>query len=318
MALGMGAYTAAMFHVTTHAFFKALLFLSAGSVIHGMGGEQDIRKMGGLRRHMPITFWVFSVGTLAISGFPFLSGFFSKDEIFAFTYAHGGAAWWILASLGALLTAVYMCRLWYVTFFGTFRGTTDQEHHLHESPLVMTIPLMALAFLSVVGGLLNTPHLFHFGEAQWLSHWMAGNGILGVPVIPVQVMHLDHQTEWMLMAITTTVALLVLVLLYRVYRSPRNLPVEDAAQGRLSRMIAGKFYIDELYEFLFVRTTERLSRILHYYADIWAIDGLVQLVGSGVEKMGGQFRRLQNGNTAFYLVGMVLGVVGLMLTVYIL
>ncbi|MEY3194058.1 MAG: NADH-quinone oxidoreductase subunit, partial [Bacteroidota bacterium] len=154
VALGMGAYTSAIFHVTTHAFFKALLFLGAGSVIHGMGGEQDIRKMGGLRKAMPVTFWVFLIGTFAISGFPFLAGFFSKDEIFAFTYAHGGLGWWALVGFGALLTAIYMCRLLYVTFFGTFRGTHEQAHHLHESPKVMTIPLMVLAVLSVLGGFL--------------------------------------------------------------------------------------------------------------------------------------------------------------------
>jgi NADH:ubiquinone oxidoreductase subunit 5 (subunit L)/multisubunit Na+/H+ antiporter MnhA subunit len=163
VALGMGAYASAMFHVTTHAFFKALLFLAAGSVIHGMGGEQDIRNMGGLRKAMPVTFWVFLIGTFAISGFPLLSGFFSKDEIFAFTWQHGGKLWWGLAGLGAMFTAIYMCRLLYVTFFGEFRGTAEQKHHLHESPAVMTVPLVILAALSVVGGFLNTPH-FRLGR----------------------------------------------------------------------------------------------------------------------------------------------------------
>lgn len=210
VALGMGAYTSAMFHVTTHAFFKALLFLAAGSVIHGMGNEQDIRKMGGLRKAMPITFWVFLIGTFAISGFPLLSGFFSKDEIFAFAYANGGRLWWGLAGLGAMFTAIYMCRLLYVTFFGEFRGTEEQKHHLHESPAVMTMPLIILAVLSVVGGFLNTPHFLHLGNDQWLAHWFSS-------VIPMQEIHLDASTEWTLMTFTTSLALVIIAASYFIY-----------------------------------------------------------------------------------------------------
>jgi NADH-quinone oxidoreductase subunit L len=165
----MGAYVSAMFHVTTHAFFKALLFLGAGSVIHAMGGEQDIRNMGGLRKALPITFWIFLIGTLAISGFPLLAGFFSKDEIFANTFAAGGKWWWGFAGLGGLITAVYMCRLLFVTFFGDFRGTEEQRHHLHESPAVMTVPLIVLAVLSVAGRLFEYPAF----PASWVrrSGW---------------------------------------------------------------------------------------------------------------------------------------------------
>lgn len=310
-ALGMGAYASAIFHVTTHAFFKALLFLAAGSVIHGMGGEQDIRNMGGLRKYMPITFWVFLIGTFAIAGFPMLSGFFSKDEIFAYTFAHGGKWWWGFAGIGALLTAVYMCRLLYVTFFGEFRGSAAQRHHLHESPVVMTAPLLVLAVLSVIGGFLNTPHFMHLGEGQWLAHWLSGAN-----VIPMNEIHLESSTEWTLMIFTTSMALLVIIAGYFVYARPQNLPAPDAQQRGIGKWIAHKFYVDELYDFVFVKPLEKISRLLHYYADVWALDGLVNSIGSGVQKLGAFFRKLQNGNVEYYLIGMVAGLVLLLGTLY--
>jgi NADH-quinone oxidoreductase subunit L len=214
LSLGMGAYATALFHVTTHAFFKALLFLGAGSVIHAMGGEQDIRNMGGLRRALPITFWVFLIGTFAIAGFPLLSGFFSKDEILAHTYQHGGIVWWALAMVSSFVTALYMGRLLYVTFFGQFRGTDEQRHHLHESPATMTVPLMILAFLSIVGGVLNLPHLLHTGADQWLTGWLAGPGAGGQAVIPAAESAIDASTEWMLMGVASALSVLGLVLTY--------------------------------------------------------------------------------------------------------
>lgn len=310
VALGMGAYASAMFHVTTHAFFKALLFLAAGSVIHGMGGEQDIRKMGGLRKAMPVTFWVFLIGTFAISGFPFLAGFFSKDEIFAFTYAHGGKLWWGLAGLGAMFTAIYMCRLLYVTFFGEFRGTHEQEHHLHESPKVMTIPLIILAVLSVVGGFLNTPHFMHLGNEQWLANWFSA-------VIPVNEMHLEASTEWTLMIFTTSLAVAIIIISYFLYGKKSNLPVADAEQTGWVKVVANKFYVDEIYDFLFVRPVEKLSKIFHYYIDVQGVDGIVNGIGSGVQRLGAEFRKLQNGNIEYYLIGMVAGAVLLLLTLFV-
>jgi NADH-quinone oxidoreductase subunit L len=310
VALGMGAYASAIFHVTTHAFFKALLFLAAGSVIHGMGGEQDIRKMGGLRKAMPVTFWVFLIGTFAIAGFPFLAGFFSKDEIFAFTYAHGGMLWWGLAGLGAMFTAIYMCRLLYVTFFGEFRGTHEQQHHLHESPKVMTIPLIILAILSIVGGFLNTPHFLHLGNEQWLAHWFSS-------VIPLNEMHLDASTEWGLMIFTTGLAVAIIIITYFVYGKKSNLPVADTAQTGLTKLVANKFYVDEIYDFLFVRPIEKLSKFFHYYIDIQGVDGIVNGIGSGVQRLGSEFRKLQNGNIEYYLIGMVAGVVLILLTLFV-
>src|SRR5208337_2765417 len=159
LGLGVGAFTGAMFHLTTHAFFKALLFLAAGSIIHVLQGEQDIRKMGGLRKVLPITWIVFLTGTLAISGIPPFSGFFSKDEILLHAYESNKIIW-MLGVLGSILTTFYMFRLLFLTFSGVFRGTDEQKLHLHESPKVMTIPLVILAFFSLTGGLLNIPVLF--------------------------------------------------------------------------------------------------------------------------------------------------------------
>ncbi len=310
VSLGMGAYASAIFHVTTHAFFKALLFLAAGSVIHGMGGEQDIRKMGGLRKAMPVTFWVFLIGTFAIAGFPLMAGFFSKDEIFAFTYAHGGGWWWGFAGLGAMFTAIYMCRLLYVTFFGEFRGTHEQAHHLHESPKVMTVPLMILAVLSIAGGFLNTPHFLGLGNEQWLAHWFSN-------VIPLNEMHLEHSTEWTLMIFTTSLAVVIIIVSYFIYGKKSNLPVADTAQSSLTRLVANKFYVDEMYDFLFVRPIEKLSKLFHYYVDIQGIDGIVNGVGAGVQRLGAEFRKLQNGNIEYYLLGMVLGGILVLLTMWV-
>jgi NADH-quinone oxidoreductase subunit L len=317
LALGVGAYTSALFHVTTHAFFKALLFLSAGSVIHGMGGEQDIRNMGGLRKAMPLTFWVFLIGTFAIAGFPLLSGFFSKDEIFAHTYDHAGRLMWGLGGLGAMLTAIYMCRLLYVTFFGEFRGTAEQKHHLHESPAVMTVPLIVLAVLSVAGGFLNTPHFMHLGNEQWLAHWFAHTGTANVPLIPMTEVNISAATEWRLMIFTTSLALIVIAASYFIYAKPANLPVPDAQQGGFTKLIANKFYVDEIYDALFVKPIERLSKLFHYYVDIQGIDGIVNGVGSGISALGGFFRRLQNGNIEYYLIGMVAGAVLVLLSLFI-
>jgi NADH-quinone oxidoreductase subunit L len=300
LALGMGAYSTAIFHVTTHAFFKALLFLGAGSVIHAMGGEQDIRNMGGLRKALPITFWTFLIGTMAIAGFPLLSGFFSKDEIFAHTWDHGGAIWWAFGLIGAVLTAIYMSRLLFLTFFGEFRGTHEQEHHLHESPLTMTGPLIVLAILAVVGGFLNTPHFMHLPGAEWLAHWLK-------PATGESVMHLEASTEWMLMGITTALALVCIGVCYTIYTKPQNVPVTDEQQTGLTKVLANKFYIDEIYDAIFVRPIEQLSRFAHKTLDVRGVDGLVRGVGSGVEMLGGAFRRLQNGNIEYYLIGMVAG-----------
>jgi NADH-quinone oxidoreductase subunit L len=200
-----------------------------------------------------------------------------------------------------------MCRLLFVTFFGSFRGTHEQEHHLHESPKIMTIPLIILAVLSIAGGFLNTPHFMHLGNDQWLAHWFNA-------VIPMSEMHLDASTEWLLMGFTTSLALVIIVVSYFIYGKTSNLPVTDEAQTGLTRVIANKFYVDELYDFLFVRPVEKLSKLFHYYVDIQGIDGIVNGFATGVQRIGAQVRKLQNGNIEYYLLGMVAGAILLMLT----
>jgi len=312
LALGVGAYTSAMFHLTTHAFFKALLFLGAGSVIHAMGGEQDIRRMGGLRAALPVTYWTFVAGTLAIIGFPLLSGFFSKDEILAQVFAHSPILWG-LALLSSAVTAVYMMRLFFLTFFGDFRGTPEQRGHLHESPAVMTWPLIALAILSVTGGVLQIPAFLAGGNGQWLSHWYQTlPGLAGG-----HVGHLSHTAEWVLMGTTTLVVLAVMWGSYRAYVIRKKLPLADTQVRGIELWAAQKFYIDELYDAILVRPLEKLSGILYHIADNRVIDGSVNLIGVVMTRLSQFFRLVQNGNTSYYLFGMVLGLILILLLNYI-
>jgi NADH-quinone oxidoreductase subunit L len=217
LALGVGAYSSAVFHVTTHAFFKALLFLGAGSVIHAMGGEQDIRKMGGLKGKIKITFWTMMIGSIAISGvFPF-SGFFSKDEILAHTFEHSSILW-LIGTFASMLTAFYMFRLMFLTFFGKFRGTHEQEHHLHESPSSMTIPLIVLAGLSIAGGLLGLPEFWHL--PNWMHHNLE-------PIIKrAHYSTMNHETEWTLMIIAVSGALAVIYFTYLMFMKYKVQPAD--------------------------------------------------------------------------------------------
>ena len=301
LGLGVGAYSSSVFHVTTHAFFKALLFLGAGSVIHAMGGEQDMRKMGGLWKHLPITGKTMALGTLAISGFPFLSGFFSKDEILAHTYEHSPVLWFF-GMLTSMLTAFYMFRLFFLTFFGKFRGTHEQEHHLHESPASMTIPLIVLAVLSVAGGLLGLPEFWH--QTNWISEHLS-------PII----MHkspstLPHDTEWMLMGIATLSALTIIYIAYVIYmqRNIRPLP-EGAKMPFIQKVIYNKYYVDELYNAIIRKPLDAISAILHKYVDEQVIDGIVNGVGSTVNGISSVVRKAQTGHIGVYIFSMVIGIV---------
>src|SRR4051794_38166172 len=209
IGVGVGAFTAGIFHLVTHAFFKACLFLGSGSVIHAMSGEQDMRKMGGLKSKIPITYWTFAIATYAIAGLPLAAGFFSKDEILASAWATPyfpgvGKLVWLLGTLAAFCTAFYMYRLVYLTFFGTFRGTHEQEHHLHESPSTMTIPLWILAGLSLVGGLLNVPAAYHLPGSEFLHNWLH-------PVIPdipgnAGSWEISHESEFLVAGVSVLIA----------------------------------------------------------------------------------------------------------------
>jgi len=295
LALGVGAYTTAVFHVMTHAFFKALLFLGSGSVIHSMGGEQDIRKMGGLGKKMRITQWTFLIGCLAISGIPGLSGFFSKDEILARVFSHDPVLY-ALGILAAMMTAFYMFRLYFLTFTGSFRGTEEQGHHLHESPAAMTIPLVILAILSVVGGYVGLPEVMseHNAIATYLSPVITNFGDF----------HLAAGTEWMLMGISVAVSVLMIIVAYNVNKKPNF--VENTG---LAKILENKWYVDELYDAIVVRPIEMLSNLLDKYAERRGIDGVVNGVGKTVRWGGDRLRLLQSGQVGFYIFIMVMGIV---------
>ncbi len=314
LGLGSGAYGAGVFHVMTHAFFKALLFLGAGSVIHALHEEQDIRKMGGLRRQLPITFATFLVATLAIAGFPGLSGFFSKDEILAAAFQQHPLLW-ALGLLTAGLTSFYMFRLLFLTFFGTSRLSSEQAAHVHESPRVMTVPLVILALLSVVGGWVGLPpvlgpHLLGGTEGGFLGpvfadlHHVEGAGHGG---------HLSHAAEWALMGASTLVALAGFLVAWRRYGRPAAAPLPAAPAGAWYRLLADKYRIDELYDALVVRPLAALSQFLWRWIDEILIDGLVNFSGLAVRVGGEVLRLFQTGYVQTYAFFMVLGVIVLLL-----
>ena len=306
VGLSVGAFTGAMFHLTTHAFFKALLFLGAGSVIHALGGEQDIRKMGGLKAALPKTYWTFLIATLAIAGIPPLSGFFSKDEILGHLFEHS-TLMWVLAVAGSMMTAFYMFRLLYLTFFRSFRGTDEQQHHQHESPPVMTIPLIILAILAAAGGLLNIPSLFggNSGLEQFLSPVFAD-----ADTIMKQIPPGTHFTEYILMAVTLVCVLAMIFWAYRRFvRQQSGLLPDGTRPSFIVKLVSGKYYIDELYNIVFVKPLLCLSRFLHDIIELRFIDRIVNGLGSLVVWTGNTVRYVQTGNVGFYMFIMILGII---------
>lgn len=293
LALGTGNYVAAVFHVLTHAFFKALMFLGSGSVIHAMGGEQDIRNMGGLHKHMKITSITFLVGCLAICGIPGFSGFFSKDEILAGAFGYNTIIYGV-ALFTALMTAFYMFRLYFITFTGKFRGTHEQEHHLHESPSAMTIPLIILAILSVIGGYIGIPEVL--GGHHELAHYLS-------PIIPIAHHTLSHQTELLLMAISTV--LVLSSILYAWIRF-KNFKAEQSNAG-LSSFLENKWYVDEFYHWLIVKPIKKASSLVQHILENRIIDGSVNGVGKLVNYGSRQLRWLQSGQVGAYVLLMILG-----------
>lgn len=305
LALGVGAYTGAVFHVMTHAFFKALLFLGAGSVIHAMSGEQDIRNMGGLKKYMSVTHITFLLACLAIAGMPPFSGFFSKDEILAAAYASsetGGIILWGLGVLTAIMTAFYMFRLYAMTFLGKFRGTHGQEHHLHESPKAITIPLIILAVLSVVGGFIGIPEVFMHGGhrlEEFLVPVFAQSNAL------TEAHHLSHSTEYMLMGISVAAALAALVFAWSKFSKYQKTENEETGLGKV---LANKWYVDELYDAIIVKPVLSVAK---YFSNIFekkGIDGFVNGVGKAVNYGSRQIRLLQSGQVGAYVLMMVLGI----------
>jgi len=308
LGLGVGAFTGAFFHVLTHAFFKALLFLGAGSVIHGMSDEQDMRKMGGLKKAMPVTFMTMLIGTIAISGIPPFSGFFSKDEILANAFA-ANPVLWILGFIGALMTTFYMFRMLFMTFYGPFRGNDEQKHHLHESPKSMTLPLIVLAILSIVGGAINFPAVL--GGNHWLEDFLQPVFAESKALVPM-VQHLEHSTEYMLMAISVVGVLIMVAWTYVRYVKGQQIPSQDGEpRGFLANLSYRKFYVDELYDAVVVRPIHWLSSFLGTIVDRNGIDGMVNGAGKAAFDTGKVLRLLQNGNVGFYLLMMVIGVIAI-------
>ncbi len=311
LGLGVGAYTGAVFHVLTHAFFKALLFLGAGSVIHAMGGEQDMRKMGGLSKYLPVTKLTFLLGCIAIAGIPPFSGFFSKDEILSAAFAKS-PVYYVIGVFTALLTAFYMFRLYATTFMGKFRGTGDQEHHLHESPAAITIPLIVLAVLAVFAGFLGIPEVMA-PNAHWLGQFLgpvfgdAGSG--GVPGDTGSgAAELSHGTEWGLIAGSVVLALGgTFAAIARFSKRP-----ELGEPAGFGKVLASKWYVDELYNAIVVRPLDLLAQFLTFF-DKYVIDWIVNGVGRLVQYGSRQLRLIQSGQVGGYVLLMVLGIIILFL-----
>jgi NADH-quinone oxidoreductase subunit L len=303
LALGMGAYTVAVFHVITHAFFKACLFLGSGSVIHALHGEQDMRKMGGLRKVMPITFWTMMISTLAIAGiFPF-AGFWSKDEILLTAFEHNKVLW-VVASIASIMTAFYMFRLMYLTFFRAFRGTEEQKHHLHESPKLITIPLVILAVLAAIGGAINLPGSF------WLNHYLE-------PILATK--HHAHALgahEFMLMGVALAGAVVGILWAYGKYLKQGFVPKEDEAIVGFNKVIYNKYYVDEIYTALLVRPINAISNFSRETIEP-QLSKLVFSFGSAANALGSQGKKVHNGNIGLYLFMFVLGICALIIYLFI-
>jgi NADH-quinone oxidoreductase subunit L len=300
LALGVGAYGAAIFHVVTHAFFKACLFLGAGSVIHALSGEQDVRKMGGLARKIPVTFITFAVATAAIAGIPPLAGFFSKDEILWYAYASefgGSPVLWGFAAATALMTAFYMFRLLWLTFLGTSRMSHEVEHHVHESPLSMTGVLSVLAVLSAVGGALG---LAHFLEPQ-----------IALPKVHESMEHLETP----LLIVSVVLAFTGLAGAAYVFGGPAS-----RAEGWKQRfagvhsILSGKYFVDELYERLFARPLDWVSEnVFLKFGDKTVIDGTLNGIAALGQRTAGVLSKVQAGSLHLYALFVVVGLVSALL-----
>ena len=321
MACGVAAFSAAVFHLMTHAFFKALLFLGAGSVIHALGGEQDLRKMGGLRRHLPKTYWTFLIACLAIAALPPFSGFFSKDQILWEAYAspYGGVFFWAAGVATAGITSFYMFRLFFITFHGERRVAKEPaalEHPaahghaaggVHESPPVMTWPLILLAVLSLAGGWIGIPALFGGGD-HW-NHFLAP--VLGSPLAAEHGAPHEAATELLFTGISLLVSLGGIALAYQFYVRRPSVPAALAERWRgLHQVVLNKYYVDEMYGLVFVRPLVAAStEFLWKVVDVMAIDGIVNGVAERTRGMGDTLRRMQSGHIRSYAGWLLLGAV---------
>lgn len=318
LACGVGAYQTAVFHLMTHAFFKALLFLGSGSVIHACSGEQDMTKMGALKKHLPHTHLTMLVGSLAISGIPFFSGFFSKDEILYSAIAlPGGVSYlFVIGVLTAILTAFYTGRMMSLTFYGDKRYSHDVEHHLHESPSLMTFPLYVLAILAALGGFLGVPHLLgdYLGHMpHYLSHWLD-------PVVPAKHLPLVgikfSLHEGVVMAGSSILAMISYFSGVALFK--KNMFVKDIISGfrPLEKILANKYYVDELYALAVVNPIKSISNFSASIMDKLVIDGAVNGLGSQVKKLASGLRLIQTGDIQTYAFMMLMGLLLVILFIY--
>ncbi len=305
LGLGVGAYTGAVFHVMTHAFFKALLFLGAGSVIHAMGGEQDMRNMGGLKKYMSITHITFLAGCIAIAGMPPFSGFFSKDEILAAAFAEHPLLW-IIGVAGAMMTAFYMFRLYAMTFLGKFRGTQEQQHHLHESPAAITFPLIVLAVLAIAGGWVGIPKVF-MENGHKLENFLAPVFAEGKNITLQHEM--GHSTELLLMGVS--VALSLMALLYGLKKFSGYSKEQGKENTGFAKVLEDKWYFDELYAKIITRPLRSIAMFFNNVVEKKGIDGLVNGTGKFVNYGSRQLRWLQSGQVGAYVLLMVIGMLAL-------
>ncbi len=308
---GVGAFAAGIFHLMTHAFFKALLFLGAGSVMHALSGETDMRKMGGLKDKLPVTYWTFLMATLAISGVPLFSGFFSKDEILwqAFISPHGNFWIWLIGVIAAGFTAFYMFRLVYLTFHGKSRVPPELAHHVHESPPVMTIPLSILAVLAVVGGYVGVPKVL--GGGQQFEHFLEPVFSRNAEELISHLPHHSASLELTVMLISVIVAFTGIGVAYLFYMKRPDLPVALASRFRaVYTLLLNKYYVDEIYNALVVQPIFHLSNsFLWKVFDVKLVDGMVNGVARVVENTAQRLRRTQTGLVQNYALGFLIGVV---------
>lgn len=304
LACGVGAYITGIFHLVTHAFFKALLFLGSGSVIHGLGGEQDMRKMGGLKKYMPTTHTTFLIGTLAIAGIPPFAGFFSKDEILLDAFTKGSLLLWGLGAFAALLTAFYMFRLLFMTFYGKSNMTKHVEEHVHESPMSILIPLLVLALLSILGGFIGFPtasaiNSFLAPVIGGGHHGMADGGDLH---------HVSNSLMFSMMGISTGIAIVGILLAYLMYIKQPDLPAKMVGKFKLIyTIIYNKYYVDEIYDATIVKPTVKTSFILWKIVDVKIIDGFVNAVARIVELKSEVLKLFQTGYVRNYALSILLG-----------
>lgn len=291
-AIGMGAYVAAVFHVMTHAFFKALLFLGAGSVIHGMHHEQDMTKMGGLKKYMPTTHITMLIGCIAIAGIPPLSGFFSKDEMLLSMFL-GNKTIYAIGFIVSVLTSFYMFRLYFMTFNGKLR---NEEANPHESPKSMTVPLIVLAVLSIIGGFVGIPELF-MENAHRLNQFLSG------VVTPGEAHHISHSTEWLLIAALLACVAVAIFLASKMYSGK----VDKEATG-LAKVFENKWYVDEIYQAVIINPVVGLGNLLKKYVEKAGIVQMVSGVGSFSYYLSKNIKTVQTGNIGMYVLLMIIGI----------